>query len=115
MGDIHLPQWLTPYWVGLVLDVTITHPYNAVGAAIGLAALSAPAKQKLSEHRVSYAPQHPPTAFLPVVAGTDGLLHADTLRLIWTIADRQGATTMAARDGCTEEAVYGEPFFRLRA
>eukprot|EP00960_Hanusia_phi_P055370 762949-Hanusia_phi.AAC.16 len=38
--------------------------------------------------------EHSPKAFLPVVAGTDGLLHADPLRLLWTVADRQGAATI---------------------
>eukprot|EP00960_Hanusia_phi_P068354 766822-Hanusia_phi.AAC.1 len=40
--DIHLPQWLILHWVGLVLDVTITHPYNTVVSGLETARNSVP-------------------------------------------------------------------------
>uniref|UniRef100_A0A0C3SI27 Uncharacterized protein n=1 Tax=Guillardia theta (strain CCMP2712) TaxID=905079 RepID=A0A0C3SI27_GUITC len=111
----HVPQH-THTWNGLVLDFTMTHPYNSSGSPVGLSALSGPAQQKISDHRASYGTHHPPKAFLPFTAGTDGLLHADALRFLWYLADHHGATLTAEWDGCAQEAVYGDPgFHRLRA
>ncbi|EKX49183.1 hypothetical protein GUITHDRAFT_151636, partial [Guillardia theta CCMP2712] len=70
MGDLWLPGLSTHTWNGLVLDFTMTHPYNSSGSPVGLSALSGPAQQKISDHRASYGTHHPPKAFLPFTAGT---------------------------------------------
>ncbi|EKX45304.1 hypothetical protein GUITHDRAFT_152789, partial [Guillardia theta CCMP2712] len=103
MGDLWLLDFTTP---GM----------GCSGSPVGLSALSGPAQQKISDHRASYGTHHPPKAFLPFTAGTDGLLHADALRFLWYLANHHGATLTAEWDGCAQEAVYGDPgFHRLRA
>ncbi len=126
-GDIELAGYLanTAGPVPLVLDLRLTHDrfgsssdptlngrlhYNDIDQSLNEAV-----NDKIRKYRVDYNNNPPNTvSFMPTIAGTNGRLHGDFIRLLFLQTHRETDRFFAASGVQSEQSNLGSTYFHFR-